>query len=341
MFDVAVVGAGPAGLEVARQCSEALDVVILEEHKKIGGPNHCSGLISRNIDSFERPRQDCIEHKVRGAVLHSPGGGELVLKKPEFAAYVVDREKFDRQVAEGVECGMLMGSRLSSIKFGKDAVALKTKSKTIRAKCVVGADGSSSRVGAAVGARPREKVPGIMAITDEEDCGDFVELWFDKSITDCFLWKIPRGGTTEYGMWGSGSRFDVLEKFFGIGGMKCEKRGGVIPLGPPKTYFNRCILVGDAAAQVKPWSGGGVVWGMMCAGIAADALNTSPSFSESGLSRYQREWKHAIGKQLAAGMFMRRLYARSSNSQIDALMKTAGYMKLLNRLDMDFIVGSK
>jgi geranylgeranyl reductase family protein len=337
MVDLAVVGAGPAGLELASRCSGFMDVAVLEEHRKPGEPNHCSGLISRNIDSISKPPKGCIEHKVRGAIFHSPSGRKIVLKKKDFAAYVIDRSEFDSAMVEGIDCELLMGSRLDSISFGNGSARLGFGKKTIDAKVVAGADGSSSVVGRSLGAEPREKIPGIISVEKKNDYSEFVELWFDKSLTDCFLWKIPRGEKTEYGMWGSGSRFDVLEKFFSIKG-KQERRGGAIPIGPPKTYFNNALLVGDAAAQVKPWSGGGVVYGMLCARIAADVLVKAKDFSERSLREYELRWKKAIGRQIAAGMFMRRIYRKSSNSQIDIMMGTAGYLKLLNRLDMDFIL---
>jgi geranylgeranyl reductase family protein len=339
VFDVAIAGAGPAGLELARRCCRSLDVVLIEEHRRPGKPNHCSGLVSRNVDMFFRPPKGCVEHRVRGAVLHPPSGASLVLKKKGFAAYVIDRARFDAALAEHAGCAKLMGSKLSGISFHRNGVELAVGKRRVMSRCIVGADGASSFVGKTLGATPKEKIPGVIAVTGEKNSSDFVELWFDKRLTDCFLWKIPRGETTEYGMWGSGSRYDVLEKFFSIR-TKYEKRSGVIPLGPPKTYFNRAILLGDAAGQVKPWSGGGVVWGMMCAGIAADVLKKAADsgFSEDALREYERRWRKAIGRQLAAGMAMRKLYGRMSNSQVGCLMKTARYARLLNRLDMDFLV---
>ncbi len=336
MLDLVVCGAGPAGLELAGRCSGFMDMLVIEEHKTIGKPNHCSGLISRNIDAISKPSPDCIEHKVAGAVFHSPSGRTMVLKKQGFAAYVIDRQKFDEMLAERLGCPVLMGSKLKRIAFGNNSVLLKTGARELEAGVVVGADGSNSFVASTLGVKPKGKIPGIISIVKQGDYSEFVELWLEKNITDGFLWKIPRGESTEYGMWGGGSRFDVLEKFFKIK-TKYQKRAGSIPIGPPKTYFNRALLVGDAAAQVKPWSGGGVIYGMMCSQIAADVLINAKDFSENSLRKYEVRWRKAIGKQIAAGIFMRRLFERSSNSHIDKLMRTAKYLKLLNRLDMDFL----
>jgi hypothetical protein len=101
------------------------------------------------------------------------------------------------------------------------------------------------------------------------------------------------------------------------------------------------MFVGGLGPMVLHNSGGGVVWGMTAAGIAAKVLKKAGSFSETELGEYEKLWKKAFGKQLAAGMAMRKLYARMSNSQMDCLMGTARFLRLLNRLDMDFIVGRK
>ena len=216
MFDIAVAGAGPAGLELAFRCQKKMEVVVIEEHSRVGEPSHCSGLVSKNIDSIVKPPKDCIEHKVAGAVFHSPNGHTITLKKHGFAAYVIDRSRFDASLAERLDCDLLMGSKLSSISFGKESVLLKTRGEKIKCKAVIGADGANSFVGGTLGAKPKEKIPGIISVVSEPNESEFVELFFDKMLTDCFLWKIPRGQSTEYGMWGLGSRFDLLEKFFKI-----------------------------------------------------------------------------------------------------------------------------
>lgn len=338
MLDLVVAGAGPAGLELAFRCQNKMNVAVVEEHKRIGEPNHCSGLVSRNIDGIAKPPRDCVEHRVRGALLHSPGGHTIELKKRGFAAYVIDRQSFDNSLAERLNCRLLMGSKLERVAFGGGSVSLTAGRKNIECCVIAGADGANSFVAKSLGVGPKEKIPGIIAIAREPNASEFVELFFDKRLTDCFLWKIPRGEATEYGMWGSGSRFDVLEKFFKIKNKKYARRSGVIPLGPPKTYFNRAILVGDAAGQCKPWTGGGVVYGMTCARIAADVLTKADGFSEQSLRGYEVRWKRAIGKQIGAGMLGRRLLARLSNRQLDAFMATARWLRLLNRLDMDFLV---
>ncbi|GAH60574.1 unnamed protein product, partial [marine sediment metagenome] len=58
-----------------------------------------------------------------------------------------------------------------------------------------------------------------------------------------------------------------------IASTEADMKFGTIPLGTlPRTYSDRMIVVGDAAGQVKPTTGGGIYYGLLCADIAANCL---------------------------------------------------------------------
>jgi flavin-dependent dehydrogenase len=100
---------------------------------------------------------------------------------------------------------------------------------------------------------------------------------------------------------------------------------GAIPLKPlARTYSERMIVVGDAAGQVKPMTGGGIYYGLLCADIAADTLHqalTDEDFSAKRLSRYERAWRRKLGRELRTGYWARKLFERLSNRQIDRLFE--------------------
>ncbi len=119
---------------------------------------------------------------------------------------------------------------------------------------------------------------------------------------------------------------------------------GKIPLGLiKKTYSNRVMIVGDAACQVKPLTGGGLYYGLIsakrCAQIAVEALNKQ-DFSESLLSKYQRFWMKDIGKEIEQGLGLRNIFLNLSDDDIDELLDTFGqeeFIKIINRYgDIDF-----
>ena len=83
-----------------------------------------------------------------------------------------------------------------------------------------------------------------------------------------------------------------------------------------KTCGERILVVGDAAGQVKPTSGGGIYYGMLCADIAANTLNTAlhrDDLSVKNLSRYDREWRRKLGREIMIGYWARKLFERLSD----------------------------
>jgi digeranylgeranylglycerophospholipid reductase len=337
--DAIIAGGGPTGLYLARLLEEnGLKIALLEEHREIGSPSHCSGLISRNLDRFIRPGE-WIEHKVSGAVFRSGSVG-LRLKKPGIAAYVINRSDFDRSLSEGLGC-IHVGTGLEAFSVTGEGASVKTNKGIFRSKMLIGCDGANSLVARHFGSRPKKMLQGTIAITREENHSDCVEIFLDKALArDGFFWKIPRGESTEYGMFAGRADFLSLENFFRLK-LPYERRAGLIPMGPVKTYFDRALLVGDAAGMSKPWSGGGVIWGLTAARIASRTIIRAfeeNDFSEGFLSSYERGWKKAFGRQIQAGMLGRKVFEKMEDPEVGLTLRAMGLFRpVINRMDMDFL----
>jgi flavin-dependent dehydrogenase len=96
-----------------------------------------------------------------------------------------------------------------------------------------------------------------------------------------------------------------------------------ISLKPPsKTYGQRLLVVGTAAGQVKPTTGGGIYYGLLCADIAADHLHRAliaDDLSARNLSRYERDWKKKLGRELRIGYWARKVYEHLDDKQIEKI----------------------
>ncbi|HDD45861.1 MAG TPA: hypothetical protein ENG42_00150 [Candidatus Aenigmarchaeota archaeon] len=227
-------------------------------------------------------------------------------------------------------------NKAKGVEIKKDRVGIVTDKGTMKARVVVGADGANSIIARAINSKLRFKL-GIIAIKRERDNGKAVDLYFRKDLVrDGFLWHIPRGNAREYGMFGSNANYSMLEKFFGI--KKYKRFGGLMPAGYRKTYADRILLIGDAASQTKPWSGGGVIYSLACAKLSAYILKRAfdkEDFSSGMLRLYEVLWKRLIGWQIKAGMLFWDAYSMAPTSCMRAAFL---FIKgLQHALDMDFI----
>jgi flavin-dependent dehydrogenase len=113
-----------------------------------------------------------------------------------------------------------------------------------------------------------------------------------------------------------------------------------IPLEPlARTYSKRLLVVGDAAGQVKPTTGGGIYYGLVCADIAARNLGQAlekDNLSAKSLANYEREWKRKLGWELRICYWGRKLYEHLNDRQIDRIfdiIKTNGIDDALLKAD--------
>ena len=103
------------------------------------------------------------------------------------------------------------------------------------------------------------------------------------------------------------------------------------------------LLAGDAAAQVKPLSGGGIFTGMRCAEIAAQVAHVAlgrNDLSESALAEYDRAWRAELGEELRRALYLRRVFTRLSDADLDALIAalrgTRSHATIVAFGDIDF-----
>ena len=368
--DIIVVGGGPCGSYAAYTAAKlGAQVVVCEEHEEIGAPNHCAGHLS--ISSLKRleiqiPR-DIIENEIKGAVFYSPSGKEFVLRCRSPVTYVVDRGLFDKHLAElAVNVGVQyrFKSKVKSLLFNSgcvEGVALKREER-LEAKVVIDAEGCSSAILKKTGLdglKASMIVRGIQAEVDgvEHVDEDMVEVYLGRNVApDFFAWIIPRNdGTAKVGLaTRKGNPHLYLRRFMEkhqVASKKLQKSKITsislhpIPLTGPiaKTYSNGFLAVGDAASQVKPTTGGGVIFGLTCARtageIAYEAVKNN-NFSETFLSSYQHQWKQLVGFDLAAMLQMRKMLNSLSDNRTDkiiGLCNRLGINGVLEKLaDIDF-----
>jgi digeranylgeranylglycerophospholipid reductase len=321
--DIIVVGAGPVGSHLAKKYSEQdLDVLVIERSDEIGEPLACSGHVSPDIKDFlpDKEFEDIKQNEIKGARFHTSGKDYRFFKEEETVSYVIDRIGLDRKKAEQAkEAGAKyrLGETVEEVKEKEDCVEIITDHGEYIGKILAGCDGASSTVRDEIELpEPDHFYQGILCFTDEKDSSDFVDVMLD--VPNFFGWRIPRTDSVEYGAgvpkgenpmeWLDRvtEKFDVEEE---------DRRdicAGAIPVGPPKRVTSeRAFLVGDAAGQTKPFTGGGILYGMRAADIAAETINPE----DPQLERYEESWRSELRNEILLGKFIEKMYSMPSPLQ--------------------------
>jgi geranylgeranyl reductase family protein len=321
MHDFAVVGAGPAGSRFARRATQRGHDVVVFEQGKVGKPLACSGHVSTDIWSFtpDGAREDLLQNEICGARFHADGPDSDAYRfyKDEVVSNVIDRVGLDRTLAAAAgEAGadVREGNTVVDLTERRDHVDVEVHSpdglETHRARMVAGCDGPRSRVREAVGLPdPDELLHGVLGFTDEPDSQEFVDVHL--TVPRFFAWRIPRGEAgVEYGL-ATPPGDDVTAQFesFTDGyGVDTDRRcSGLIPIGPADSVTTgRVFLIGDAAGHNKPFTGGGILYGMTAADCAAETIDPR---DPATLDAYERAWRDELERDIRLGHFVRGAYS--------------------------------
>lgn len=370
--DVLVVGGGPVGAHVARRMAkQGFDTLLVEEHGRVGQPVQCAGLFTPAIfEHVDFPLHEVKLNDIRGAHVRSPEGRVVTLDAGRVMAYAINRGGFDqacvrRAEAAGAEVWTHARAEGFARRDGGVAVQVRrgrgdaVEHREVHARLVVGADGAASTVSQAFGLpRARELISCYGAQMRDVDhlTLDKVEMFVGNAFAPGFFgWMVPQGeghAMVELGVHMTPEparvhfqrmlRHKVVEPFAHRARVLYDI-AAVIPFGPKsRTTADNVMLVGDAAAQAKPTSGGGVYTGLKCAEhlveVAAGALEAG-DLGDARLQEYHRRWSDTVGRELRTGARLRKAFMHLRDDEVEALFRELDdpeALQLINRLgDID------
>lgn len=299
-----VVGGSAAGLYTASLVArEGRPVRVLEAAQELK-PASRTLIVTHQLRSLVgTPAAESTVNKIRRFELFTNGrSAQVALKQPDL---IVERTLLIRALArEARQAGAVIDcdSRFQAVAPNARGLRLEVETsgrrEELHAGSVVGADGAASCVARSAGWPALETVPLLQAIVRlPKDCApDTVRVWFVPDDTPYFYWLIPESeGRAALGLIAEDGRdaSKCLTRFLEKRGMEpLEWQGARIPVYRRWIPVRRRVgqgdvyLVGDAAAQVKVTTVGGIVTGFRGArGVAESILRNGESAELSSLRR--------------------------------------------------------
>jgi digeranylgeranylglycerophospholipid reductase len=324
-YDIIVVGAGPAGSIAARTASEqGLSVLMLEKDSTVGYPVRCGEAISKaGVEEFITPDKKWIAATISKFSFNAPDGTEVILDFGE-AGYVLERRIFDYELAQtAADAGteILTGAYVDGLLLNNGKVSgvkyeFKGEQKEVKAKIIIAADGVESRVGRWAGLKThidfREMESAVqITASDIPVEQDTLYFYFGKDVApNGYFWVFPKGnnkaniGLGVSGLIGkkkSAQSFlnDFMQKYYPQAPVLAKVAGGVpCSVTLSKISAPGIMLVGDAARQVNPLSGGGIASGMIGGKIAGEIASEAVKKNNlDDILSYDKAWAKRLGKR--------------------------------------------
>ena len=347
MYDVIVVGSGPAGTCCAKRLAQSgLSVKVYDKRQEIGAPKRCGeGISEATGEILGKIPERCIAQKIRGARVYAPNGKYLdaVLEK---GGYVLERKVFDKWMAEqAVKAGAEIQADTLITGLVKDGGYFTgVKGEFLgdefidKAKVVVCATGAESPI--------RNQALGIYSkphlidtalqyeMSGIEADPDFIHIYLGSEIAPRgYVWIFPKGvDRANVGIGivpGERRPKFYLQKFLESHpevsrGSILEVNSGCVPVGGmvENMATNGFIVCGEAAHHVNPIHGGGIKEAILSGQMAADVIAESiknGDVSEKALSKFNKLWWEERGGPLRNVEKLREVLEKLSDDDLNDL----------------------
>lgn len=288
LSDVAIVGAGLAGLRLARLlAARGLRVVLLDRKPSIAAPVHTTGIFVRKTwEDFPLPAEQ-LGPPIRDVVLYSPSRKSLHIRaqRDEFRVGRMSwlyLQMLDQCASAGVR--WIPGARVESCDSDGVTFLRNGQRRQVRARFVVGADGARSLVARHLGLDcNREMLLGVEEIVPPISREPVLHCFLDSRLAPGYIAWVANDGEEAHvgvagyrrGAWDATKALQAFREQLPFAvGHALERRGGLIPVnGILRRIANqRGLLIGDAAGAVSPLTAGGLDGAMRLSTFAADVI---------------------------------------------------------------------
>jgi geranylgeranyl reductase family protein len=340
VWDVVVVGAGPAGATAAYAAATAGRRVLLLEKAELPRYKTCGGgIIGPSRDAlppgFELPLRDrvhAVTFSLNGRLTRTRRSPRMLfglVNRPEFDAALVDAAgKAGAEIRTGAAVSRVE-QHGSAVPDRRTVAVVLSTGETIMARAVVGADGSASRIGAHVGVKLDQVDLGLEAEIPVPP--SVAEDWANRVLIDwgplpgSYGWVFPKGDTLTVGVISARGQGGATKRYFedftarlGLAGFepsvssghltRCRSEDSPLSRG-------RVLVCGDAAGLLEPWTREGISYALRSGRLAGEwAVRIAEAQDAVDARRqalnYAFAVKAGLGVEMAVGRKMLALFER-------------------------------
>lgn len=357
--EVAIVGCGFVGAYTAFNLSRKnIGVTVYEEHSHIGYPPHCAGLVSitglKRLGLLEKLKQEnIILNYINSATFHTVSGKKFTVQMEKPVAVVLDREKLDLLAsALAMDRGATVFLSTKVLKITPNGVLFFRKNgikKSKKYEIIIDAEGGGRHlIKDFRGVNLKDRLPAYqidvkISKSPLNMSPNRVEVFLNTP--DFFSWAIPLDTSGLFWRFGIASRKyslkirEILEalarRYMGTYRI-LRKFGGLVMAGGPikKFHWGKIAVVGDAAGQTKPTTGGGVVLGGLSS-LLLSCIVRGVLEEKLDLFLYDKLWWKLFGSNMKAMLYVRKLYNHLTHAGIDIIAKITPRL-LIERIRGDF-----
>jgi geranylgeranyl reductase family protein len=322
VWDVVVVGAGPAGSSAARVAAERGSTVLLVDRARFPRYKTCGGgLIGISIDHVPASVLDTVERRVGTVRFTLRGGSSTSHTEDRAFLSMVQRERFDDAlVAAAVAAGATFvdGVLVKSVRE-EEFVVLATNQGEIRARAVVGADGTNGQCGRYVGVATGgvDLALELEITTPAVRRGWNEEVFFDwGEDAGSYAWMFPKDDILTVGVIQAKGSPDATRRYLdrwvgqlGLEDAEVQRSTGHLTQwrrDDSPLRRGRVIVAGDAAGLLDPWTREGISFALRSGTWAGEAAADGEHALEGYVGRVVAE----LGPEVRAGARLLRVFER-------------------------------